>query len=153
MLTKIKQHLSYANVMCSLLADCVVLGGGMAVAAGLKKDSVEANGGSPPTPSSRRRSRAPAPLTRGATNAATGAKLNEASLGQACRRQRSRIRRRRPTARRRRGQRRERGERPERTERGERPRSARRGLRRQLDTCLKKSPRSARVHRGQFSSR
>ncbi len=80
MLRKLKQHLTYANVMASL-AVFAVLGGGMAVAAGLKKNSVKSKqiaanavkvseiaDGSVTTP-------------KLADNAATGAKVDESSLG------------------------------------------------------------------------
>ena len=80
MLSTLKKHLTYANVMASL-AVFAVLGGGMAVAAGLKKNSVKSKtikdgavaaidikDGSVGTPEL-------------AGNAATGAKVDEASLG------------------------------------------------------------------------
>jgi hypothetical protein len=80
MLSKIKKHLTYANVMASILA-FVVLGGGMAVAAGLKKNSVKAKQIAANAVKTAELAAGSVTTDKLADGAATGAKVDEATLG------------------------------------------------------------------------
>lgn len=80
MLRKAKQHLTYANVMASL-AVFAVLGGGMAVAAGLKKNSVKSKQIASNAVKSAELAPGAVATDKLADNAATGAKVDEATLG------------------------------------------------------------------------
>lgn len=80
MLRKIKQQLTYANVMTSLLA-FIVLGGGMAVAASLKKDSVKAKQIAASAVKSAEIAAGAVTTDKLADDAVTGAKADESSFG------------------------------------------------------------------------
>jgi hypothetical protein len=81
MLRKLKQHVTYANIMASL-AVFVVLGGGMAVAAGLKKNSVGKKQIKAGAVVSKKIADGAITTNDLADNAVTGDKADESSFGQ-----------------------------------------------------------------------
>ncbi len=81
MLTKLKNHITYANVVASI-ALFAVLGGGMAVAAGLKKNSVKSKQIAANAVKEAELAAGAVTTDKLADNAATGAKVDESTLGQ-----------------------------------------------------------------------
>ena len=81
MLRTARQHLTYANIMASL-AVFAVLGGGMAVAAGLKKNSVRSKTIKDGAVAAADLGAGSVTTDKLANDAATGAKVDEATLGQ-----------------------------------------------------------------------